>query len=219
MPSASSRFVTIVGVDFSPISIRALDEALEVTNLRQGEVHAVYVEPEPVTDILATPIVVPAMDPQAAVTKLQEHTQERLDSAAARLGKLALTRVVAHVLHGSPAREIADFAANLDADLVVVGSHGRHGVERFLLGSVAERVVRLARCPVWVVRPKDHAAELKIPEIAPPCPDCVARRAATGGAELWCARHAEHHVRAHRYAYRADGIYGSESAGYHSTPE
>lgn len=219
MSSGSSRFVTIVGIDFSPISVRALDEALEITSLRRGEVHVVHVEPEPVTDLLAAPVLVPGLQAEDAVEKVLRCAQERVDAAALRPSGLAVTRVVVHVLHGSPAREIADFAASLDADLVVVGSHGRHGVERFLLGSVAERVLRLARCPVWVVRPKDHAAELKIPQIEPACPDCLARREATGGAELWCARHAERHVRPHRYVYVQNGVYGSESAGYHSTPE
>ncbi|MFP8888368.1 universal stress protein [Natrialbaceae archaeon A-CW2] len=53
---------------------------------------------------------------------------------------------------GSPAREIVEFAAENDVDHIVVGSHGRQGVSRVLLGSVAEKVVRRAPIPVTVVR-------------------------------------------------------------------
>ena len=54
---------------------------------------------------------------------------------------------------GDPRTVILDMAANWPADLIVVGSHGRTGLDRFLLGSVSERVVRHAPCSVQVVRP------------------------------------------------------------------
>jgi nucleotide-binding universal stress UspA family protein len=56
------------------------------------------------------------------------------------------------VVVGQPAREIVDFAASDGVELVVIPSHGRTGLDRWLLGSVAERVVRNARCPVLVLR-------------------------------------------------------------------
>jgi len=57
-----------------------------------------------------------------------------------------------HVLFGDPGREIVAFAERQKADLIVMPSHGRSGVSRLLIGSVAERVVRLAHCPVLVLR-------------------------------------------------------------------
>ncbi len=56
------------------------------------------------------------------------------------------------VLFGSPATEIAKFAEKHHADLIVLPSHGRTGLARLMIGSVAERVVRLAHCPVLVLR-------------------------------------------------------------------
>ena len=53
---------------------------------------------------------------------------------------------------GNPPHGIADFAEQIDADLIVMPSHGRTGLKRLLIGSVAERVVRLAHCPVLVLR-------------------------------------------------------------------
>jgi universal stress protein A len=54
---------------------------------------------------------------------------------------------------GVPFEVIVDTAAELGAEMIVIGTHGRSGLQRFLLGSVAERVVRLAPCPVLTVRP------------------------------------------------------------------
>lgn len=57
-----------------------------------------------------------------------------------------------HVAFGDPGNEIASYADKLKADLIVMPSHGRNGVARLLIGSVAERVVRLAHCPVLILR-------------------------------------------------------------------
>ena len=57
-----------------------------------------------------------------------------------------------HYLRGAVAEEIMRFAQYRDADLIVMGTHGRKGVARFLMGSVAEEVLRRAKCPVSVVR-------------------------------------------------------------------
>jgi nucleotide-binding universal stress UspA family protein len=57
-----------------------------------------------------------------------------------------------HVAFGDPGNEIASYAEKLKADLIVMPSHGRNGVARLLIGSVAERVVRLAHCPVLILR-------------------------------------------------------------------
>ena len=53
---------------------------------------------------------------------------------------------------GDPSSEIIDYAKEIDADLIVIPTHGRSGLLRFFLGSVAERVIRFAHCPVLVVR-------------------------------------------------------------------
>ena len=87
-------------------------------------------------------------------------------------------------------------AAHLDADIVFVGTHNRMGIKRVALGSVAETIAHHARCPVLIVRPKEHGVQ---PEstIEPPCPDCVRAQEESHGARLWCARHGTRHPRAH----------------------
>lgn len=106
-------------------------------------------------------------------------------------------RVVGHEAHGDPAQVILQTAADLLADLVIVGTRGRKGVERMVMGSVAESVVRHAACPVLVVRPRTH--DDPAAQIEPPCPRCVQARAETRGAALWCEQHQEKHGRRHTY--------------------
>jgi nucleotide-binding universal stress UspA family protein len=217
--SSKDRFIIVVGVDFSVLSGLALDQALQLATLHEGaEVHALYVEPDPWTGPPRQGSVTDAIDTNTALLEVQKNAADHLAAMPAGVGKARLRRVVAHFRRGSPAQNVAQLAADLDADLVIVGSHGHRGVERFFLGSVAERVSRLARCAVMVVRPKDHSKAGVVPEIEPPCPDCVKARVASGGAALWCARHSEHHVRPHGYSYSSDGVYSADTAAYASTP-
>jgi hypothetical protein len=161
-----------------------------------------------------------AASPEDAVLKVQERTQQRVEAMAATLRKRQIRRVVAHFRRGSPAYGVAQLASDLDADLVVVGSHGHRGIERLFLGSVAERVARLARCPVWIVRPKDHGKVDRVPEIEPPCPDCQLARRESQGQKIWCARHSErHYLTPHAYHYASDGVFSPETQAYEFTPE
>jgi nucleotide-binding universal stress UspA family protein len=219
MSVKKQHYVAVVGLDFSDQSDRALDHAIEVASLNVGDVHVVYVDPERPLEVVLQGSLPEMVSPDETLEHVRKRASERMAAVTAKRGRLFVARVVAHFRRGSPAVEIAQLAASLDADLVVVGSHGRRGVERLLLGSVADRVSRLARCPVWIVRPKDHKSSERVPEIEPPCPDCVVRREETNGAEFWCARHSEHHIRPHRYSYVADGIYSSASAPYNATPD
>ncbi|WP_437737530.1 universal stress protein [Sorangium sp. So ce1335] len=218
--SAAGRFIIVVGVDFSELSNRAMDQALDLACCRENaEVHAVLVEPESWIGVGLARAPAAATKPDVALQQLQQRASERVRAMGGKLDGRRLKRVVVHFRRGAAAENIAQLAADLDADLVVVGSHGHRGLERLLLGSVAERVSRLARCPVWIVRPKDHATAGRVPEIEPPCPECVKHRQETGGAGLWCARHAEHHIRPHRYSYATHGVYAASSAAYQATPE
>jgi nucleotide-binding universal stress UspA family protein len=104
---------------------------------------------------------------------------------------------VVHEEGGNPADVIVSMASDLNAAVVVVGTHGRKGVQRMLMGSVAEAVVRNAGCPVLVVRPVSHTQSA--PSIEPPCPRCLEVQEETQGAQLWCEQHNEKHGRRHTY--------------------
>jgi nucleotide-binding universal stress UspA family protein len=102
----------------------------------------------------AAPFVVPP--PTAATSEIQQRNEEVANQvvtrAAEKLQQDSDLYVETAVRSGEPRRTILDDANDSKADLIVVGSHGRTGVKRWLLGSVAEYVVRNAPCSVEVVR-------------------------------------------------------------------
>jgi hypothetical protein len=119
-------------------------------------------------------------------------------------------RLLVHVPVGSPVDEIVALARQIGADLIVLGTHGRRGLRRLWLGSVAEHVVRSATCPVLVVRPTRPPAPSKAFRPEPACEDCLARREATDGRLLWCERHEHPPEDAHRYTYNSVFDYTAE---------
>jgi nucleotide-binding universal stress UspA family protein len=87
---------------------------------------------------------------QELADQAQRHLEEwRLDAERLAGGQ----RVAAEKGVGEPAAEIVTFAKENAVDLLVLGTHGRTGIEHALMGSIAERVVRRAHCPVLTVRP------------------------------------------------------------------
>jgi nucleotide-binding universal stress UspA family protein len=203
----SPNYRTIVaGIDYSETGLLALQRAL---NLASGTLHVVHVvEPFAAMAVPAGPVLVPAeQTTEQAATTLRQYVEGHLAKAWEGQDRPTVGVVVSHVALGVPAEQIVQIASDLDADLIVVGTHGRRGVKRFMLGSIAERVVRLATCPVLVVRPKAlHAtaqvAAPDIPNVEPPCPRCADVRQATEGHELWCEQHRERHGRRHTYHSR-----------------
>ena len=143
-------FKTIVAaLDFSESSPDALDAALSLAAAEPASrLHLLHVVPDPVppmwTDELP-PSDVPAVE------------RAWFDGALTQLTSLALSRaldpggVTMAVDMGTPADAIARYAATHGADVIVLGSHGHGVVHRFLLGSVAEAVVRRGTCAVLIV--------------------------------------------------------------------
>lgn len=201
MNQTSKPYVIVVGIDFSPMGDAALERAFELASEHDnGEVHVIYVARAygPLVHLDTGPeIATLSMDDASG--RLKAYVEERLTrfvNKRSDKGLGSFARAVTHIRLDAPAEEIAQLASDLEAKLVVVGTHGRRGVRRFLLGSVAEGVVRLAPCTVLVLRPPEPAAA---PSLEPPCPDCLKIRAETNGDELWCARHKERHGRRHVY--------------------
>jgi nucleotide-binding universal stress UspA family protein len=139
----------LVATDFSDTADRALDYALALATALGGEVILVHAYEIPVYAFpdgafLATTEI---------SERLAEAARTALDAAiAARAGAKVAIRGVLRT--GTPWTEIEAVAKEEKADLVVVGTHGRKGIARALLGSVAEKVVRTAPCPVLSVGPR-----------------------------------------------------------------
>ena len=79
----------------------------------------------------------------------QDHAEDALRRRLAETGK---TEVDVAIAIGDPGEEITGFAQSVNAELIVMPSHGRTGLKRLLIGSVAERVMRLAHCPVLILK-------------------------------------------------------------------
>lgn len=209
MSDSEKPYLIVVGVDYSPASELALERAFELAVARsRAEVHVVSVVnlygAQTMLDGSTAPVSFASVTLADATSALETYVKQR---CAGFGGSLDSVLVRSHLRLDAPATEVAQIAADLEADLVVVGTHGRRGIARLLLGSVAESVVRLAPCPVLVVRPK--ALQEEQPRIEPPCPDCVETRRATAGAEYWCEQHRARHGQRHIY-HQGDRV-GSET--------
>jgi nucleotide-binding universal stress UspA family protein len=136
-------------VDFSEPSWIAMEHAADLASRLRAELTLVHVEPPPppvASDVLVSSRGVAEVDARQA--------EETIEVWRADAETRAGLPVRAQVLLGDPPIEIARFASAGGFDLVVLGTHGRSGFSRLLLGSVAERVLRHAPVPVLVIR--DH---------------------------------------------------------------
>lgn len=187
------QYVIIVGIDYSEASERALAEAFELAHAKHGvrlHIANVRTEPEvlpPELGQLTAPT--PATPWRYWASELQEFVARKEAEFQVAAGVSPFNHLHTHQRMGDPAHELAQLASDLEADLLVVGSHDWHRAPQRLLGSVTEAVTRLAPCPVLVVRRK--AVSPPSPTIQPPCAACIAARRASGGSKLWCNDHSE----------------------------
>jgi nucleotide-binding universal stress UspA family protein len=191
----------LVGVDFSATSLRAVQVGANIARSSpSSELHLVHASPLPTsTHDLRELFAQSETNLGGAITQAREELDRLAASQTSGIG-----RVTGHIRIGSAAHAIVELALELSADLVVVGASERSGMTRVLLGSVAEKVIREAPCPVLVAREKT------IPmweQIEPPCPDCLRARRTSHGDRLWCERHSHRHLRPHTY-HEAPPNYG-----------
>jgi len=187
--STSKHSIVLVGIDFLALSKEILAYAAEAAVSAGGELHVVHVLPE--GDVAAV-----QGERAMGVVNLAADAHAKLEKLATDLPD-SVARIFLHLAAGKVDVEIVQLASDIGADLIVVGTRGRSGIDRILDGSVAERLLRLAPCPVLVFRPKSVPA---YEQIVPPCPDCLDVQRSTDRARLWCDRHSERHTRAHTYS-------------------
>lgn len=141
----------LVPTDFSDCALPAVRYAAELADKFAAELILLHVVPDAV---LALPdAVMPTPAPLADLSAMTDAGKTGLTNLI-KTEKLESRHPRPEVRIGSPAQEIVAAAKDLHADLVCIGTHGRGGIARVLLGSVAEMVVRQAPCPVLTVRPK-----------------------------------------------------------------
>ena len=141
----------LCAVDFSEPSRLAMLEACDVARRCGARLTLVNVFEPPTGPAVASDLIAPASP--GLVEAVTEELSRKLDGWRVEAERRTEAKVAARVLPGEPAAEVVRLAKEGDFDLVVVGTHGRHGVKRLLLGSVAERIVREAPCSVLLARP------------------------------------------------------------------
>jgi nucleotide-binding universal stress UspA family protein len=136
----------LVPTDGSTGVERAVEHAIDLASAHGATIHAVYV---------VNTASYGGIPMETSWDGIRDVLSEEGESALERVKTLAADSGVAvepAVLDGSPSRRIVDYAEQADCDLIVMGTHGRGGLDRLLLGSVAERVVRSSEIPVLTVR-------------------------------------------------------------------
>ncbi len=147
--------------DFSDQSFAALDYASQLAASFSAELHFVYVD-----DLRYLLALAAYSCPSFTAAADQTITEQRLKSLRSTV---AGVRCFHHFLEGVPADEICALAEKEHFDLVVMSSHGRTGLSHLFIGSVAEEVLRRAKCPVFVVKhpvpnsPEEYGASDAVP--------------------------------------------------------
>ncbi len=139
----------LVPTDFSPCAEEAIKYAIEFAQSFSAEIHLLHSYPtnpggiSPYVSEIETDII----------STYRKNAAERLDKIALKVTAAGI-EVMQHLEEEFPSQAIAFVAKKLPADLIIMGTHGTTGLKHVMLGSVAERTIRIAPCPVLTVGEK-----------------------------------------------------------------
>jgi nucleotide-binding universal stress UspA family protein len=149
-----------VAYDASSCAVKALDEAIQLARSQAATLCVAHVDDGAVINHGGLDIHAYVEGLDQVTGQIHEQSEHLLDAAVAR-AKAAGCDVVRQLVpaaHRRPAEAIADAARDWGADLIIVGTHGRRGFQRMLLGSVAENLVRIASVSLMLVREEEATA-------------------------------------------------------------
>lgn len=136
----------LVPTDGSDASLDAVDEAAELAVEQGAQLHVLYV-----LDLA----MLANADSPTVIDSMEQSGETAVDRAVERARAAGVDSIERVVHRGTPYRAILEYIDEKSIDLVVMGTHGRTGLNRLLLGSVTEKLVRLSPVPVLTVRPDD----------------------------------------------------------------
>jgi nucleotide-binding universal stress UspA family protein len=142
--------------DFSPASLVAFPHALRLARALEAELMIVHVLPSPVTPFVGGGYV-PQQVWDDIYAGMRATARSHLDPLVTKATDSGVRTTPVVLDSGAPAEDIVRTAEEMKADMLVLGTHGRTGIAKFFLGSVAARVVATATCPVLTVRAPDTA--------------------------------------------------------------
>lgn len=137
----------LVPTDGSTAANIASDHGISLAAATDAAIHIVHV-----VDLTAIPR---GGGSAGVLNALKETGQQAIDAIINRANEADLRSIEASVLRGTPAQTILEYAEERDIDLIVMGTHGRAGLDRYLLGSITEKIVRVADIPVLTISPSE----------------------------------------------------------------
>ena len=140
-------------IDFSENAEHALLYAATLAKSYKANLHLVHVVQPRMTSVTGDPYI-PEFSAEF-MDEISAASKQRLEDIAAPL-RADMPQVVVQICAGTPFVEIIEAARTQDIDLIVMGTHGRTGLVHMMIGSVAEKVVRKAPCPVLTVKHPEH---------------------------------------------------------------
>lgn len=152
----------LVPLDGSAFSAKALPVATAIARRTGATVHVVSVlDPSAYVPFVPGEVLVPVMDTEALAARREADAAAVREVAQSLVGEGV--KAEGHLLEGTVVEALAEFALTIHADLVVMTTHGRSGLERVWLGSVATSFLQRAPCPVYLVRPEGEAPAAALP--------------------------------------------------------
>lgn len=140
----------LVPTDFSEYSDRALQEAIDIANQYHSKIYLLHV-----AEMVIHCTVDYCLDPQT-VTQVENETiqasKKMMHDQVAKFQKSNAAEIITEIRKGTPYEEILKDQQEKNIDLIVIASHGQTGLMRYLVGSVAEKVLRHSKSPVLLVR-------------------------------------------------------------------
>ncbi|WP_227356848.1 universal stress protein [Haladaptatus salinisoli] len=133
----------LLPTDGSETTEKAVRQALDIAATYDATLHVV--------SVVDQTVVPPDVRADILYDELEDEADDAVDDIKTKASEAGID-VETAVLRGTPHRAILDYADDHDIDLVVMGTHGRRGLDRYLLGSVTEKVVRISDVPVLTVR-------------------------------------------------------------------
>lgn len=144
--------VVLIGTDGSDVALQAASAGLALLGSPERIVVATAIEDVDPALVTGTGFAGGVVSPETMTQLEDERVREGEEVAAATVDALVVGDVETVVVRGDPGQALFDLAAELPASVVIVGSRGRSGITRALLGSVSDYVIRHAPCPVLVMR-------------------------------------------------------------------
>ena len=129
----------------------AVEQAIEHAKTYDAELHVLHVVDQSVVDLTATPAS-GGVTADVLREQFDDEGQTLVETAAAQATQAGVPTTTEVVDYGHPHEKITSYATDHGIDLIVLGTHGRSGIDRHLLGSVAEKVIRTAEVPVLAVQ-------------------------------------------------------------------